>query len=493
MMKRLVISGTVILLLWLNLIACKHKLEYVPTSSGSSGNGGYPDHIAKIMVSKCATAGCHNAQSYQFSAGLRLDTWDNLFNGSSSGAVIVPYNSDNSSLLFYINPDSSLGLKAVPEMPLNAAPLSRDEYLSVKEWVDNGAPDRNGNIPFASNSANRQKIYITNQGCDLVAVVDAEKKVIMRYIKVGKTDGFEVPHYLKISTDGFAYVSFLSGTVMQKIDTRTDRIVGEVEVGSGQWNAFLISDDGKRILLGDYSSNGYVVLIDAVNMSIISSYKGQNLHYPHGIGSNPLFDTFYITSQFGNVVYKLSIKGEFTSISIDKQPPTRNPPQRRDPHELIMSPDRSKYFLTCDASNEIRVMDVKTDGIIDSIPVGIFPQTMAMSKTKPYLFVTCTEDNSSLAGFKGSVYVINYLTHEVIRRIDGPFYQPHGISVDDRNGLVYIANRNYLSSGPAPHHASACGGRNGYYLIYDLNTLDRLPKRYEMSVDPYASDVRFTY
>ncbi len=78
------------------------------------------------------------------------------------------------------------------------------------------------------------------------------------------------------------------------------------------------------------------------------------------------------------------------------------------------------------------------------------------------------------------------------KRIYGPFYQIHGIAIDDQNGLIYIASRNLQTSGPAPHHTSVCGGRNGYYSIYDLNTfLPHDSKRYESTVDPYSADVRF--
>ncbi|HEY1032103.1 MAG TPA: hypothetical protein VGD89_10030 [Flavipsychrobacter sp.] len=492
-MRNLLTACILILMAGLCLLACKHEPQYPASPSDAAiVSSGFPDEIGKIFVERCATAGCHNAQSYENSAGLQLDSWENLFNGSASGAVVIPFSSANSSLLFYINPDSSLGLKAEPLMPLNSSPLTKEEYLLIKKWVDDGAPDRNGNIPFASNAANRQKIYITNQGCDIVGVVDAEKKVIMRYIPVGATGAPEVPHYLKASSDGYVYISFIAGTKMQKIDTRTDKVVGELEIGTGSWNAFLVSDDGKKILLGDFAG-GYLILIDAMNMKVETTLKGMAMSYPHGIVSDAAFNTFYVTSQYGNTVYKFSLDGSFESVSIDGQPASINPAIKRNPHEIIMVPDRSKYFLTCDASNEIRVMDVKTDKVIDSINVGIYPQTMTMSKTKPYLFVTCSEDNSPFPGFKGSVYVIDYNTNKIVKRIDGPFFQPHGISVDDRNGLLYIANRNIDVSGPAPHHASSCGGRNGYYLIYDLNTLERLPKRYEVSVDPYSSDARFDY
>ncbi len=482
--------GISIVLTMLYLGACKHEPQYALNISDTASYGNFPDSIGEIIVSRCATAGCHNDKSYENAAGLRLDTWEHLFNGGNSGAVVIPYSPESSSLLFFINTYDSLGLKAQPQMPLNSTTLSKEEYLAIKNWIAAGAPDKNGNIPFASNSSNRQKIYIVNQGCDVVSVIDAEKKVVMRNIRVGKSLNFESAHYIKVSGN-YAYVSFASGTLIQKIDTRTDKVVAEVEIGVGSWNAFNISDDGKKILLSDYSGAGRLILINAESMTVESILGGLPLFYPHGVASNASFDTFYVTSQYGNIVYKFELNGfELQQLSIDGDPPNRS--SKRNPHEILMAPDRSKYFLTCDASNEVRVMDTKTDKVIDSIKVGTYPQTIALSKTKPYLFVTCSEDNSSLSGFRGSVYVINYLTNKLVQRLDGPFFQPHGISIDDRNGIVYISSRNIDVNGPAPHHSSFCGGRNGYYVAYDLNTLQKLPKRYEISVDPYSSDVRFS-
>jgi DNA-binding beta-propeller fold protein YncE len=117
---------------------------------------------------------------------------------------------------------------------------------------------------------------------------------------------------------------------------------------------------------------------------------------------------------------------------------------------------------------------------------------MALSTTQPYLFVTCTEDISGLSSFyKGSVYVFNYNTLQFIKKIDGPFYQPHGIAVDDIHKKVFVASRNANSLGPAPHHSNNCGGRNGYYNIINLNTLQlQSNKKYELLVDPYSVDVR---
>lgn len=469
--------------------ACTHKPTVQPEQVQSDTLGNFPPAIGKILVSRCATPGCHNDLSYQNAASLRLDSWESLFNGSVSGAVVVPYSPENSSLLFFINPDSSLGPTAVPRMPLDANPLTKEEYLLIRNWVQSGAPDKDGNIPFASNPLTRNKIYLTNQGCDLIGVIDADKGLVMRYIKVGKTGNIEVPHYIRTASNGFAYVSFTAGTFLQKIDMTTDTVVGEVEIGSGSWNAFHVSDDGRKILLGDYG-NGRVIFINTETMAVEEDLSSIFTN-PHGIASNATFDTFYVTSQFGNYVNKFSLKDQpfFDKISIDGKEPNTLP--SKNPHEILMSPDRSKYFLTCDKSNEVRVMSTLTDLVIDSINVGAYPQTMALSRTKPYLFITCTEDFSSFSGFKGSVYVINYNTHQLVKKIDAPFYQPHAISVDDKNGKVLVASRNVDVTGPAPHHTSVCGGRNGYYILIDMNTLERLPRRYEVSADPYSSDIRF--
>ena len=48
-----------------------------------------------------------------------------------------------------------------------------------------------------------------------------------------------------------------------------------------------------------------------------------------------------------------------------------------------------------------------------------------------------------------------------------------GIDIDDDHNVIYVANRNY-SNGPAPHHVTDCGGRNGYMTIIDANTFQLL-------------------
>ena len=477
------------------LNACKHQPGTTP-----DGGSGFPDAVAKILVNKCATAGCHNALSYQNSDGVLLDTWQHLFDGGSSGAIVVPYDVENSSLLSFINTDSTAGLVQEPHMPLYQTPLSKAEYNTIRDWIAAGAPDKGGNIPFGDNADTRQKVYLTAQGCDLIHVIDAKRNVIMRNIAVGKEPGrIEAPHCVRVSEDGkYAYTCSYLGSWMQKIDTRTDKVVGEVQLtatsGESQFNILNVSRDGTKVMITDLAKDNLLIVNTAtmqVTQRIIGAVAGA-IAKPHGIAANAAFDTLYITSQYGNTIYKLSPAGYLKAISLDGNPPA-NTPGTRDPHEIMLTPGEDKYFVTCQTSNEVRIMDAHADTLIAAIPVPKFPQELAISRTQPYMFVTCMEGASTKGPYnRGVVVVINYNTLQVVKVIsDGDFWQPHGITVDDMNGKIFIASAN-ISNGPPPHHVSVCGGSIGWYSVYDLNTLQPLDsRRYETSVYPYSADVRF--
>ena len=166
-------------------------------------------------------------------------------------------------------------------------------------------------------------------------------------------------------------------------------------------------------------------------------------------------------------------------------------PSNVQPHDAAFSPDGTKYFVTCQATDEVRVFDTKTHKLLAAIPTGNFPQELSVSTSTNYLFVTCMEDvtiNTNPKS-KGVITVIDYSNYTVVKNINA-VYQPHGIAVDDENKLVYVANRNIDTFGPAPHHTSVCGGRNGIMQIISLETLQSTTKLTELSADPYFISIR---
>lgn len=450
---------------------------------------GYPIEVGVIIMNNCATSGCHNEASKDGAAGLSLVSWDKLFEGSNSGAVILPYRPDLSTLLYYTNSYNEYGtIQLVPKMPIGASALSNAQVKTLYDWIASGAPNADGFVKFSDNP-NRKKFYVSNQGCDIVTTFDANTMLAMRATNVGKTPLIEAPHFIKVSPDNkYWYVSFLGASVFQKYKVSDNSFVGEANVGFGSWNTFALSSDGKYAYVVDWSSNGKVKKVQTDSMVVKNTIGG--LTWSHGSALNQTNDTLFVTSQYGNYLFKMAT--DFSSVDnvILDNSGVPNNTSSLDPHEILMHSDYSKYYVTCQKSNEIKVVNSISGQIIASIPVGDTPQEMAISNSKNYLFVSCMEDVTTFGATKrGSVYVINLNTNSVIATIYTG-HQPHGLMVDEQANRVYVTNRNVSTGGPAPHHASLCNGKNGYVTAIDLNTLQLVQGfRAEVSVDPYGYSI----
>lgn len=455
-----------------------------------SDDTGFPTRINTIMSTRCATTGCHTDADKDAAGGLSLETWDDLMRGGNGGAVVIPYRSNRSLVHLYTNTFPDLGPTLKPTMPLNDQPLSRDDVVLIKNWIDSGAPNVSGNVAFGE--PHLDKFYITNQGCDEIAVVDARTKLASRYIAVGVSPQTEAPHAVKISPDGaFAYVTFSLGTVVQKIDCRTDKVVGSLDAGFGLWNSIAISGDGTKAVIADWqASNGQIKILDLDAFTVMQTFTG--IDNGHGLAVTPDFNTVYCTNQPGSQLYRIDISDlnnpNFSLVDLGNG--------AQDPHDIIFSPDASRYFVACQTSGDVRVFQTSNDSLLAVLPTGAYPQELAVSTTQPYLFITCSEEPSSVPKTRGAVYVFNYntLSTQPVKILSEQLFQPHGIAVDDQNGVVLVASRNIDANGPAPHHSTDCAGRAGYFRMVDLNTLEFVPGlRSELSVDPYGVAARVVW
>lgn len=468
--------------------ACKHEPGAVPPAKVNSN---FPGEVAVIFERKCAVSGCHNQASHKAAGGLLLDSWEHLFEGGNNGAVVIPYASLFSSMLYFVNVNEDSGLVEEPTMPVNGEPLSAEEYSILRQWIDNGAPDANGNVPFADRAASRQKIYAIQTGCDVLTVIDAETNVVMRYLYMGNEAAQETMTGMVISPDGnYLYICYYLNNILQKIDTRTDEIVAETELDVYFWQNITISDDGSKLILSSSDDNS-IRVHNAADLQEIQSYRF-NMVYPRAVAASKAADTIYAAARQGNTIYKIA-NNNMSEISIDGNPASTGiSTTAPNPWAMKMSPDYSKLFITCAQTNEVRVLNSRTDSVMKVIPVGEMPQQIAISDKQPFLFVTCMEDPSTERKERGSVYVINYETLEIVRKIQAGFFEPYGVTVDDEKGIVYVMSKNASVDGPAPHHGSLCNGRNGFYQILDLNTLElKNNKRYEILSQPTETVIRF--
>lgn len=472
--------------------SCKTDIPDVAISTN------YPQAVEKIIVGKCATAGCHNSISNSAAGGLDLSSWDVMFNGTSNGAVTIPYRGDYSTLLYFTCTDTLLGLVSKPTMPINLPALSATDYLTLRSWINSGSPDNKGNIAFSGNPL-RHKFYVSNQGCDVVSVFDTDRRVIMRMVDVGINPDPthpEAPHNIRVSADGkFWMAVFLNSDVIQIFDAATDQLIRTIPIGngiSGQWNTGIISSDSKSAYIVDYSQ-GRISFVDLVTGichtegPFLIGSTGQQLH---GIALNQSNDTIYVTCQNESSIFKIPINDinnyQYKRLWKFGQAPFTS----LKPHDLVFTPDFAHYLVTCQDTNynEVRVMDSATDTLFAIISVGKYPQEIVVSPSHNLAFVTNMEDNT-FPNVKGSVSVIDLNSFTELKKVQVG-WQPHGIAVDEKKQLVYVANRN-VSGGIAPHHPTACAGKNGYLSVIDLNTLDYIRDyKPELSVDPYSVSVR---
>ncbi|CAN5293610.1 hypothetical protein BH09BAC5_BH09BAC5_09840 [soil metagenome] len=452
---------------------------------------GYPTPIGQILIGKCATSGCHNELSKSACAGLNLATWDEMFKGGRNNSVVIPYNPEQSVLLFSINTFAELGPQLSPTMPINHPALSRDEVVLIRDWIASGAPDRNGLIKY-SGDPHRSKIYVSNQGCDLITVFDAKSKMIMRCFDIGITSLTESPHDIQVSPDGDnLYVSFYSNSIMQKYETNNDRLVGSIDLVTPSWHSMCISHDSKYALVSHWDVNGEVAYIDLQNMTLLKRYQGLYC-YPHGCAFDPTGNYSYVVCQSGNFIYKTDMT-DLQSVNWDLIPletngtPAVNGLEK--PYVIKFSPDNLKYFVVCQGTNEVRVFKASNDSLIDVIPTTGVPQLIEFSHQTPYGFVTCMIDTANTLT-ESSVDIINWQNDSYIKTVY-PGWQERGLTVDDANRVVYVGNRNVDAGGPAPHHTTSCVGRNGSISLIDMNTLEVLQGwKAEVSVDPYSIAIR---
>jgi DNA-binding beta-propeller fold protein YncE len=446
---------------------------------------GYPPAIGKIILNRCATAGCHTDKSKDATNGLSLESWTRLFNGSRNGnTAIIPYRSDYSFLNYFINTYSDLGISIVPTMPPNQEPLSREEVITIRDWISSGAPANNGLVKWSE--AGRQKMFVINQGCDNVFIIDPATGLVMRCVDVGAMPSIESPHYIELSPDQqYFYTCFFAGTMFQKYRISDGGFVGQTNIGTGQWSVFEITPDGKLAFVVDWNANGSIAVVDLETMTMLVKWQGAGLlEYPHGTGMHGHY--LYVSAQPGNFLYKIDITDiynpDITKIPLEPGEIPSSAP-KYDSHEIHFSPDNTEYAVACVKSNEIRFFNSTTDELIAKVPTGKGPEEPHYAGDT--LYVTCPNDDVTFPGQMGSVAIINGKTHAFIKNLYTG-WQPHGVVPDVHDGKVWILHRNIASGGPPPHHSSACVGRNGYMTAIDMKTLTLIPNvKPELSVDPY--------
>lgn len=427
----------------------------------------YSEHIQPIFNQKCMSASCHN--SVDQAAGLQLTSWDNVIKGSAFGEVFISGSAKHSHLVEHLKGISK------PRMPLGRDPLSEKMINFIARWIDEGAKNDAGQRPYENLS---HKAYVTNQGDDLVSVISTEHNLVTRLIRVGDSPTLDVPHNLWVDKQNkFWYVSLIAAGEVWKFDVATDTFQGKIKAGKSPANV-VASPDGTCIIATDwdvFNDGRKVRVIDAAALTIMKEVEVGIA--PHGINFSHDGRFIYITNYLSDSISILrasdyEAEGDPVLLAPDINPIKSS---RLQPLQVVLTPDDHFAYVSCFNSNDVRVVDIASKSVIDSVKVGRRPFLLEVTPDGQFVYVANQGSND--------VSVIRVSDNQVVSTIKNPsFANPHGVAFTADGRYAYITNENLSGDFPA-HHPTEGGGNIGNVQVIDTQTRQVI-KTIEVEVDP---------
>lgn len=102
------------------------------------------------------------------------------------------------------------------------------------------------------------------------------------------------------------------------------------------------------------------------------------------------------------------------------------------PLEMVLSPDGRLLYVVCQASDELRVVDVASNKLVTVVPLGRAPRGITLSPDGTQIYVTNSSDDT--------VSVIDAGSLKIARTFSTGF-EPAGIVTGPKGETLYVANR----------------------------------------------------
>ena len=418
------------ILFLLGFYSCeKSDTSVTPPDYNNIDTISYDQHVQPLLNQRCAFEGCHDATTK--SVGLALTTWNDVIKGSLFGEVLIPYKSSKSLLtsLFDGTPLRK------PHPSLGSGALTTAEILFLKRWINNGAKNDLGQIPYPRQGM--KTLYVPNQGEDNVAIIDVENLVVCRYIDVGRSPAIDGPHFV-VADQQFWYVSLIGTGEVWKFDAQTDSLLDTVRV-EGPPALLALTLDGSKLYVSQFmtSSTKKLSVINTTTMEVIKTISVGTM--PHGLRINNNGTRLYCANMMSDNISVIDVQTdsvvETIQLAYDVTP--FGPPKYM-PIELAISPDDNYLLVTCSETHEVRMFNTSTNTLVDSFQVGDQPWHLQFTPTGDYCYVANRRGNS--------ISVIHLPMRHIMQTITTPsssfLSYPHGCDVSVDGRYIFISNEN---------------------------------------------------
>lgn len=415
--------------------------------------------VAEVLVKTCATSGCHSGANP--AGGLSTENYTKLMQGSFDrdpakgsgfgGEVIIPYNSDK-SLLFQLLKNNVTPIE--PHQDLN---INEDRINIIKEWIDQGAKDFNGNVPSSNPS---YRIYVCNQASDIISVIDGDKKVVSRLGYVDLNLTIDSPHMVKEFGDHY-YVTLISANKLLKIRKSDNMIVGETS-GLEKAGMIQISPDGTKGYVSRSSTSAgiynSVFVISLIDMSIIAEISMPVTGVPHALALSPDGKKLYAANLTKD---RISVIDAETNTFVDDIVLD----QGTEPMEAAISPDGNYLYISGMGSNKLLVIDTQANQVVTDVDVNHMPMHIAVSSDGSKIFVaTMMMSTVDVIEKNGNIWART-------GRISHPgFSMLHGCDLSSDDKFLFVSSRN-VNGNYQPKFKINGEGNNGTLGIINTQTL----------------------
>jgi YVTN family beta-propeller protein len=394
-MKYFLFSVTVVCIFILFINGC--DTAETPPIVDEHNNGFESFAVAEILAKNCALPDCHRGGTSEH--GLSFESYSEMIKGSIGrpmnghhhkisnalhesvygGGPVIPFDAENSLLYQLITGNIE---DETQRMPYEKAALSSSEIEILKTWINNGARDFLGNVPYSGSN----KVYVCNQWSDEIYVIDTDYNVVSRVINVDViTSAPDQPHNVQIRGN-YCYVTLISAGQFLKIDLNTNTIISRVE-GLTAPGMIMISHDGKTAYVSKSSTaTGTYSEIYVINTETMTRHQTEiNLPVfglPHAIWLTKDDSKLYIANMKDDRIYVANTSTKEIDDFISLPSGTT-----QEPMHIYLSPDDKYLYVNNRQSSLFLVIDTETKATLEEIPIKNHPMQAAVSTDGSRIYV----------------------------------------------------------------------------------------------------------
>lgn len=412
----------------------------------------YSTSVQPVLDSTCTM--CHGAAVAE--AGLRLDSWSAVFDGSDFGEAVIPFQPARSRLMRMM---VDAPVPHPREIQAGADTLDAEELQILREWITSGG--RNDNLDVAADNAT-DLLYVTDPDDASVAVINRTTGNVIRVVDL-VDEGFSpgaLPMSIAVEPDGSAwYVSLAGANAIAKFSRSNQLIATASFTAPGP----IVLHPTENIL---YVSRARTITNPPLSIGKVdrSSLAVTEIPVvfprPHALGIDSGGEYVFVGSFGQNQLTRISVSTDSTSfIPVDGAT-----------HGMAysaVSPVTDLMITTGATSASLLVHDVSNPDSVEltgTLPINAAPTYPVFLPGGDVAFIPSATTNSV------SRVTMDPLEVDEVILGDG-LATPSGAVVSDDGALLYVANRNTAGPGSyTPRFAFSSGGLPGTVVVINTAT-----------------------